>query len=193
MSRCSADFCSYSFVLQAHLLRRDLYNRSGSTLASAGCLPRILRHYNYSLPRLGPGSLAQVIEWALLFLTLDFGLQLALSSGASHVLTVTLWFMMGTATASSSDFEESTGAAMFVDVDKLTAIYAILDPELATSAYAGHMEESFDPEMMAKVLLERWCHVFEDVEKESVDRLEGLGGSLHLLVDQNSYGPWYWA
>ena len=144
LSRCSADFCSCSYVPPAHLLSRG---RSGSTLASSGCRPRILRH---SLPRLELGSLAaQAIEEALSFLTLDFGLQLTLSSGASHVLTVTPWLMMGTSTASSSDFEESTGAVMFVDLDKLT----VLDPEPATSAYEGHMEESFDPEMMAKALL----------------------------------------
>jgi len=128
---------------------------------------------------------AQVIESALLFLTLDFGLQLPLSSGASHVLKVTLWFMMGTSTASSSGFEESTDAAMFVGLDKLK----ILDLELATSAYEGHTAESFDPEMTAKALQEQWWHVFEEFEKESVDRLEGLGGSLLLLVDQNSCCP----
>jgi hypothetical protein len=99
--------------------------------------------------------------------------------------------MMGTSTASSSGFGESTDAAMFVGLDKLK----ILDLELATSAYEGHTAESFDPEMTAKALQELWWHVFEDFEKESVDRLEGLGGSynslssLLLLVDQNSCGP----
>lgn len=95
---------------------------------------------------------------------------------------------MGTSTASSSDFEESTGAAMFVDLDK----FKVLDPELATSAYEGHMEESFDLKMMVKALLERWCHTFEDSEKQGLDRCEGLGSSLRQLVDQNSCGPRCW-
>ena len=67
---------------------------------------------------------------------------------------VTLLFMMGTSTVSKSDFEESTGAAMFVN---FTDTLKLLDPILATSAYEGHMGESFDLGTMAKQFLERYC------------------------------------